>query len=47
MEKNSRHTLRTIARKDYTLKPTLFSEMICGILAIVTAVLIWLGAAPL
>ena len=38
-------TARTSERHDFAVKRSLRSDIICGILAVVTTLLIWLGGA--
>lgn len=47
MGNKDERTLRTQARNSVTMKPSLLSEIICGLLAAVTAILIWIGSTPL
>ncbi|MBQ9116551.1 MAG: hypothetical protein IJY04_05965 [Clostridia bacterium] len=44
---SSRSTIRTIYRSDYTVHRTLISEILCGALAVLTTVLLWLFATPM
>ncbi len=45
--RKTEQTLHTMSRKSYNIRPTPLSEMICGLLAAATAVLIWLMSVPM
>ena len=38
-------TARTAERHDFVVKHTLVSDLICGVLALLTTFLIWLGTS--
>ncbi|MBR2459767.1 MAG: hypothetical protein IKB34_00845 [Clostridia bacterium] len=40
-------TVRTIYRTDYKVRRTLRTDIICGALAVITTVLVWLFSSPM
>ena len=40
-----KHTARTFERRDFKVAQSIASEVVCGALALITTVLIWLSGA--
>ena len=40
-------TARSISRADFKVTRTVFSEITCGVLAVISTVLVWLFSAPI